>query len=350
MKDMFRQPSKAVSGKCNLCMKDSKRLKSHISYHLEEMALFALPRLDEAAASGLAFIFQINEMRATATVQRPSRKLPDGTWMPPRRYGKSFISEQGPLFIYAEGQARNMDEDDLMRLSRGKGLAAFKWYGDLSMYYNYRDERFHAIMYDATRFQVGDGTHENDPDNDEGYVAPEQRETGDWAELGFEHPARDPYDRSHSSYSSQICVQGSQDRLRIVRSGQRWVPELLPHGYRDVQEYTPDPRDPRTNRYGGMFGDIRLLLALIAFSTPEATVAALSPLIPQCVRSGPWRSHGLKPNRNSKPLRQTPKLHILTWPLEHHHRRGVVVHVWHVETPNEMIREFGEGKLHKIYE
>jgi hypothetical protein len=47
--DMFRRPSKEgkVSGVCCLCGHTARRLKKHLSRHLEQIALFALPRNTE---------------------------------------------------------------------------------------------------------------------------------------------------------------------------------------------------------------------------------------------------------------------------------------------------------------
>jgi hypothetical protein len=47
--DMFRRPSKEgnVSGVCCLCGNTARRLKKHLSRHLEQIALFALPRNTE---------------------------------------------------------------------------------------------------------------------------------------------------------------------------------------------------------------------------------------------------------------------------------------------------------------
>jgi hypothetical protein len=47
--DMFRRPSKEgkVSGVCCLCGQTARRLKKHLSRHLEQIALFALPRNTE---------------------------------------------------------------------------------------------------------------------------------------------------------------------------------------------------------------------------------------------------------------------------------------------------------------
>jgi hypothetical protein len=51
MKDMFQRPSRAVDGQCNLCLRHSTKLRSHVSRHLQQMALFALPRVNETAGS-----------------------------------------------------------------------------------------------------------------------------------------------------------------------------------------------------------------------------------------------------------------------------------------------------------
>jgi hypothetical protein len=44
LKSTFRLPSDRLAGKCNLCFRHSKNLKSHISRHLQRIALFAIPR------------------------------------------------------------------------------------------------------------------------------------------------------------------------------------------------------------------------------------------------------------------------------------------------------------------
>lgn len=49
LSSMFRCPSQSLQGICNLCGKPSKSLKSHVSRHLEQVALFALPRINEVA-------------------------------------------------------------------------------------------------------------------------------------------------------------------------------------------------------------------------------------------------------------------------------------------------------------
>ena len=51
---MFQQPSRRADGTCNLCMRECRKLKYHVSRHVQQMALFALPRVNEIAGSGEA--------------------------------------------------------------------------------------------------------------------------------------------------------------------------------------------------------------------------------------------------------------------------------------------------------
>lgn len=54
VKDMFLRPSRGVEGICNLCTRPAKRLKSHLASHLEQLALFAIPIVNETTGSGIA--------------------------------------------------------------------------------------------------------------------------------------------------------------------------------------------------------------------------------------------------------------------------------------------------------
>lgn len=54
MREIFQQPSRAVGGQCNLCMRQSANLRCHVSRHLKQMALFALPKVNETADSDKA--------------------------------------------------------------------------------------------------------------------------------------------------------------------------------------------------------------------------------------------------------------------------------------------------------
>lgn len=44
--DIFRRPTRSPGGICNLCFRQTKNLKGHVSRHLQQVALFAVPRAD----------------------------------------------------------------------------------------------------------------------------------------------------------------------------------------------------------------------------------------------------------------------------------------------------------------
>ena len=50
--DLFKQPSISKEPKCNLCGKPSLGLKAHVSRHLQDLALFAIPRSDYITDDG----------------------------------------------------------------------------------------------------------------------------------------------------------------------------------------------------------------------------------------------------------------------------------------------------------
>jgi hypothetical protein len=54
VKSMFRRPTNSLEGTCNLCDRQSKNLRSHLSRHLQQIAIFALPRVNETTGSGQA--------------------------------------------------------------------------------------------------------------------------------------------------------------------------------------------------------------------------------------------------------------------------------------------------------
>ena len=47
--DIFRRPLQGHGGVCNLCFRETENLKIHVSRHLQQLALFALPRADYSA-------------------------------------------------------------------------------------------------------------------------------------------------------------------------------------------------------------------------------------------------------------------------------------------------------------
>ena len=47
---MFERSNSAQTGTCSLCLREARNLKAHVAHHLEQIALFALPRENELPA------------------------------------------------------------------------------------------------------------------------------------------------------------------------------------------------------------------------------------------------------------------------------------------------------------
>ena len=52
LRAIFQRPSKRRSGDCNLCGVSAERLETHVANHLQQISLFALPRVNTTQGSG----------------------------------------------------------------------------------------------------------------------------------------------------------------------------------------------------------------------------------------------------------------------------------------------------------
>jgi hypothetical protein len=93
----------------------------------------------------------------------------------------------------------------------------------------------------------------------------------------------------NSDWASHCAFGANRQRLCGQRPDQRWVNELLPmRNQADLERRTTD------TRYGGLYGDLGILLGLLALSVRVSDVDAA---VRHAVRSvlgdnGGWRSHG----------------------------------------------------------
>lgn len=156
-------------------------------------------------------------------------------------------------------------------------------YKTFTIYHNHGS--FRVVPYDASRVQVGDGSQDDDrsqSDDEASSVSSESEDETqvnvDWAQMGFRAP-----EPSLDDYSSCVTFGADieRERLRCHRADQHWMYELLPDRYHSQQLI-------QQANYGGMMGDLPILIALIAFSVPPRQVAAA---LGQCLR-GQWQQHG----------------------------------------------------------
>lgn len=143
------------------------------------------------------------------------------------------------------------------------------------------------VPYDCTLYPVGSGR-----DNDIGESSEEEDAEGedegdepeiqsiDWSLLRFHW--------IEQGYLSEAWFNGSYSRLNTQRPDQRWVNKLLPSPYR--AEFARRTEDPL---YGGLSGDLAILIALLAFSAYDGAVADVFEFAVRAVHgsSGGWRIH-----------------------------------------------------------
>lgn len=94
-----------------------------------------------------------------------------------------------------------------------------------------------------------------------------------WQPLRFDH--------SDTDYSSFLTNAGEHSTLRVQRLEQRWQSMLLPDIY-----HTSIMTDHR--QYGGLTGELPILLALIALSTKREWVPNV---LPMTFVNGAWAGH-----------------------------------------------------------
>lgn len=107
-----------------------------------------------------------------------------------------------------------------------------------------------------------------------------ERNVGDrgWKPLGFTH---ERIGSTHGYYS--FVQHGGVERDIAAPGSPHWMPQLLPDWY----QYRPQSSEPRTQ--AGLIGELPLLMALAAFSTPP-TLNALNALLTSVV-PGAWNPH-----------------------------------------------------------
>ncbi|KAL9091254.1 MAG: hypothetical protein Q9165_004888 [Trypethelium subeluteriae] len=243
-----------------------------------------------------AFFFQIIKMRQHPGVR--SRHTVGNFWIPPRAegYNQRVPGDTTNQFFFFDGTTTRP-----MR-SLPPGRAQFR---TCSMYYDDTTTGFWVIDYNALSNPVGDGSQEDgsqdnfamrpgeladdeDDDDDDDYM--------DWQQLGFRSEDDDDYANDYTSY---VTCAGEKPRLLLQKETQQWARELFPERYyAEVQRTIAANHRNQHPEWGGLIGELSLILALIAFSVREDEVAQA---VQHCVRgSNRWRIHGMQRRRGCR--------------------------------------------------
>lgn len=103
------------------------------------------------------------------------------------------------------------------------------------------------------------------------------RDEGGWRPMGFNHVQIGSTD----GYYSYVLHCGPERHIAAPGSP-HWMPQLLPDWY----QYSSQSSEPRTQ--AGLIGELPLLMALAAFSTPPTEMGVLL----TSVQPGAWSPHG----------------------------------------------------------
>lgn len=183
-------------------------------------------------------------------------------WLPPKALGGNLAGTK--LYFRHNGQSTTL----IPQLPQGPQI---RLYACCSLYHD-RGE-FWIVPFDATRRQIGNGLDStaatgNGADDDSGSETESDNEnddpneieanaTQDWIQPTF-HVMR-------PTFASYIGREQQYRRLGIRRADQTWATQLFPHGYQARQECSG-------RQYGGLVGDLPLLLGLMVFSMPAPHV------------------------------------------------------------------------------
>lgn len=200
----------------------------------------------------MSFYFRITAIEQRQGV-RP-RGMPRGIWLPPA--GKDSVPTSSQLFCF-DGRAVY---DVTYAVNPPAGSQVFN---TCSIYHDF--STFWAVDYDVTLLAVNEGDNR------------------DWTPIGFDYG---------DGTINWVGIGGEHRRLGPQRN-QPWARTLLPENHH--------PRRWSTDgRYGGLCGELPLIIALIAFSMePEYLVHALT----NCMREGSWGGHEYPHGRKYTRLR-----------------------------------------------
>ncbi|KAF2140205.1 uncharacterized protein K452DRAFT_309982 [Aplosporella prunicola CBS 121167] len=201
-----------------------------------------------------SFYFRVISIQETP--ESVPRSLGQGIWFPPAHTGSSQATL--PQWFYYDGTAV------IAAATIPPGLYE---YGTYSVYYD--DSKFWAVPYNVLQIPVATG------------------ENYDWNRVMFSHGEVD-------GTASRVTLGGEHWQLGPQHhQHQQWIRMLFP------ENHHPDPsmNPPNYSSYGGLSGDLPLVLALIAFSIePQYIYHAFQ----HCLTNHSWQAHQYRHGRRNK--------------------------------------------------
>ena len=208
----------------------------------------------------------------------------NGVWWPPRPLGSNILragETTGRWYYYDGQQTRQVNAPATSTVTPYK---TYSFYFDHQLIWVYTG--------DATIEQVGDGSgnprvprpgdydDEDDEEDDEDGQGDNSSDepddpdenTSDWKIMHFDWPA-------DNTYTSSVTARGEHPNLRLQGRDQPWVEQLIPERYFAAPNYRVLAARP--HNFGGMTGELPIMIALIAFSVRSNQVHAA---LTHCIR------------------------------------------------------------------
>lgn len=193
----------------------------------------------------------------------------------------------------------------------------------------YCQGNFFMVPYDCTQHQVASGRADDGPHDSEEEEDAEGEEEGDgqintidWSLLRFHwQPV---------GYLSEVWLGATQPHLNTQRPDQNWVDQILPTSYKaEFGRRTSDLL------YGGLNGDLSILIGLLAFSAYDGAVAEVF-------------KHSIRPVHSPNRGWSTHHRSIEEGWVD---RRGFVIKLWSwpPDSTNEHLHTMERGELGKIW-
>jgi hypothetical protein len=219
-----------------------------------------------------------------------------GGWRPPKPFGWNLSDSRLNVVMGFNGY--QMIPYSWTRIEQGLMGGTIVHYDIVSAYYDLG--QFWCVNADAIAMAIGDGLtpreeadrSSSDEEDDSDDADETAGTTADWRRMGFNWSNLD------ENYKITVSVPGQNEHLYVERTDQRpWIERLIPQ----VARAPPDRRAVQ-HPYGGLAGDLCLLIMLIAFSVPRDQVQAALSTCVVATSLGGWRSHTQLPERGCKGL------------------------------------------------
>lgn len=230
----------------------------------------------QGQSAKVRFWFQVDQMGQSESARNRTDEV--GNWLPPRSHGSNVLLpgyNTGRYYEYDDGRTRQVD---IWQIG-----VPIRYYKIASFYFI--DGRVRIWPEDATQYTIGenDDTTVSNADYDRN---DDSKFMEDWQPLRFRF-----LKQSDSLPTNYVTYKAKRSQLQCQQQISKGITELLPDRYMASPENHNVPEG-----YGGLSGNIAVLIALVAYSVSPALVEQA---LIQCIGRS-YRPHGLSRGKGCK--------------------------------------------------